>query len=132
MDKVIICDVDMKYRYSLKYFLKDEFKVKDADFYIVPTKFIIDISRELFPKIREGCSYVCPSEIPCNQHKFLNCIQKIIEFLYYSVEEDKLYYKSFKVFFNEENSDFFGWSWQPMESKCLKHLSYSRRLAYLN
>ena len=113
MDKVIICDIDMKYRYSLKYFLKDEFKVKDADFYIVPTKFIMDISRKLFPKIIEGCSYVCPSAIPCNQHKFLNCIQKIIDFLYYSAEEDKLYYKSFKFFPNEENSRFFWLSVLP-------------------
>ena len=132
MDKVIICDVNMKYHYSLKYFLKNEFKVDGANFYIVPIEFIIDISRKLFPKIREGRSYVCPSDIPCNQHKFLNYIQRIIDFLYYLVEEEKLHYKSFKFFPHEENSDFFGWSSHPMESKCLKHLSYSRRLAYLN
>ena len=132
MNSIIICDIYMKCQYSLKYFLKDEFKVANNNSYIVPTKFIIDISRKLFPKIREGCSYVCPSNIACDQHKFLNYIQTIIDFLYYSVEEEKIYYKSFEFFPDEENSDFFGWSNRPMESKCLKHLSYSRRLAYLN
>ena len=95
MEKIIICDVYMRCRYSLKYFLKDRFKVPGDVIYIMPTQNILHISRTLFPKIREGCGYGCESDIPCDQHKFLNCIQKIVDFLYYSVEEEQLWYKSF-------------------------------------
>ena len=91
---VVICEVEFKCLYRLEYFFKDRFKF-DENSYIIPSQQILQISRTLFPKIREGCSYVCPSDIPCNHHKFLNYIQKIIDSLIFSVEEEKIWYKSF-------------------------------------
>ena len=49
------------------------------------------------------------------------------------VENEKLYYKAFH-FRRTKNDDvaFGGWTAEPVQPICLKHLSYSRRLAYLN
>lgn len=136
VDKIVICDEEFKSIYKLDYFLKDEFKIKDdhntkCDIYIIPTQNLLRIARKLFPKIRNACGWVCESDNLCSQHKFLKYLEKIIEFLYYSVEEEMVWYKAFE-FFHEQNTDFFGWSERPIDAKCLQHLSYLRRLAYLN
>ena len=68
----------------------------------------------------------------CSPHKFLKYLERIIDFLYYSVEEEMIFYSAFEFFQDEANSDFFGWSHTPIKAKNLEHLSYSRRLAYLN
>ena len=42
-----------------------------------------------------------------------------------------VFYGAFEFFPDDDNTDFFGWSHIPINRKCLKHLSYSQRLAYL-
>ena len=44
----------------------------------------------------------------------------------------KSFYDAFEFFPHDENTDFFGWSHIPINRKCLKHLSWSKRLQYLN
>ena len=133
MNKIIICDVICKYLYTLKYFFKNEFYNKDKNVYIIPTHKLLALKRELFPKIQEGHGYVCGDDKNvCDPYKFINYIKKIVDFLYYSVEEEKVFYGAFEFFPDDDNSDFFGWSYIPINKKCIKHLSYSRRLAYLN
>ena len=131
MEKIELCHKEGRYSYSLKQFFKDRFKIDGDVIYIIPSQYILSTSRTFFPKIREACNYVCPSDTPCNGRKFINYIQQIVDFLYYSIEEEKTWYKSFEFFPDEENKNFFGWSERPIENKCLKHLTYSRRLAYL-
>ena len=131
MEKIELCHKEGCYSYSLKWFFKDRFKIDGDVIYIIPSQYILSTSRTFSPKIREACNYVCPSDTPCNGRKFINYIQQIVDFLYYSIEEEKTWYKSFEFFPDEENKNFFGWSERPIENKCLKHLTYSRRLAYL-
>ena len=131
MEKIELCHKEGRYSYSLKWFFKDRFKIDGDVIYIIPSQYILSTSRTFFSKIREACNYVCPSDTPCNGRKFINYIQQIVDFLYYSIEEEKTWYKSFEFFPDEENKNFFGWSERPIENKCLKHLTYSRRLAYL-
>lgn len=107
--------------------------IKKKDIYIIPKQKLLAIARKLIPKIRNSSGYHCEYDRDiCNPHKFLNQMEEIIDFLYYSVEEKMVYYSAFEFFQNESNSNFFGWSHVPIKAKNLNHLSYSRRLAYLN
>ena len=134
MDKIFIVDILCNCLYTLKYFFKDKFYVEEENSYLIPTRKLIALKRELFPKIAKGhgevCSEVC-SEV-CNPHKFKNYIQQISDFLEYSIEEEGVFYDAIEFFPDNANTDFFGWSYRPVNKKCIKHLSWSRRLQYLN
>ena len=133
MDKIFIVDILCNCLYKLKYFLKDKFYVEKENSYIIPTRELIALKRELFPKIAKGHGEVCSdSENICNPHKFKNYIQQISDFLEYSVEEEGVFYDAFEFLPDNANTDFFGWSYKPVNKKCIKHLSWSRRLQYLN
>ena len=132
MEKTIIAFKDFEYIISMKSFFKDEFKSGGRN-YLIPIDHIKWFKRNIFPKIRDACSYVCPSSVPCKGHKLLNYIDMLWDATVYVVEEKYVYYRYF--YFKNlvfKNGELHKWDATPVEPKCLKHLSYSRRLAYLN
>ena len=132
MEKTIIAFKDFEYVISMKSFFKDEFKSGSHN-YLISLDHIKWFKRNIFPKIRDACSYVCPHSVPCKGHKLLNYIEMLWEASVYAVEEKKVYYRYF--YFQNlifKNGELHSWNATPMEPKCLKHLSYSRRMAYLN
>ena len=132
MEKTIIAFKDFEYVISMKSFFKDEFKSGSHN-YLISLDHIKWFKRNIFPKIRDACSYVCPHSVPCKGHKLLNYIEMLWEASVYAVEEKKVYYRYF-YFENMifKNGELHSWNATPVEPKCLKHLSYSRRMAYLN
>ena len=61
--------------------------------------------------------------------------------MHYTVEEKKIFYKYFyfgnfrltsDVEFSLQPVKIKGWDFKPVEAKDLSHLSYSRRMSYLN
>ena len=126
----------MEYSYSLKSFFKDEFK-KSEGMYIIPFSHILYVKRSIFPFIRDSCGYVCPCKDPCDGHQFLNFIEKLWEFMRYSVEDRKCFFKyvcfyDFRLKSDKEIEKIAGWDFEAIEPKDLSHLSYSKRLSYLN
>ena len=86
----------MQYSYSLKCFFKDEFKKNGG--YVIPFSHVLYIKRTIFPLIRDACDYVCPYKEQCDGHKFLDFIEKLWEFEYYSVTEKKCFFREFYFF----------------------------------
>ena len=127
----------MQYSYSLQSFFKSEFKKKDC--YIIPFSHILYVKRHVFPLIRDCCSYVCPSDHQCDEHKFLDFIEKLYQFEVHAVLEKKCFFRDFK--FNNfrlkgdeilEVVKVNGWDFHPNVTKDLSHLTYSQRCHYLN
>ena len=132
----------MEYDMSLKMFFKDEFKIR-SNAYLVPFSHILYTKRTVFQYIRDSCSYVCPYEKQCKGHQFLNYIEMLWRAICWSVEEKKVFFKYFlfddfrlttDVSYSINNKDFqiHGWHAKPVQPKDLSHLSYSKRMSYLN
>ena len=134
-EQTVIAFKLMEYSYSLKVFFKDEFKSGQSA-YLIPFSHILHIKRTVFPYIRDSCEYVCPYTKECDGYQFLNFVEKLWEFIRYAVEEKKWFYKYFYFSNFRLKSDkvdkIAGWDFKPVEAKDLSHLSYSRRLSYLN
>ena len=132
MEKTIIAFKDYEYIISMKSFFKDEFKSGSRN-YLIPIDHIKWFKRNAFIKIRDACSFVCPQSVLCNGHKLLDYVEMLWEATVFAIEEKKVYYRYF-YFENLVFKDGKLQSWDAtlVEPKCLKHLSYSRRLAYLN
>ena len=132
MEKTIIAFKDFEYIISMESIFKKEHKSGSRN-YLIPIDHLIWFRKNIFPKIRDSCSYVCPLSVPCKGHKLLNYINMLWEATVYAVEEKYVYYR----YFYFENLKFkigelLSWDAGPVEPKCLKHLSYSCRMAYLN
>ena len=83
--------------------------------------------------IKNEIGVVCSSIVPCHAHAAHRYLKYLIEEIFNYVENEKLFYKVF--YFRKTNIDtvaFGGWTAEPVQPMCLKHLSYSHRLAYLN
>ena len=125
----------MEYSYSLKNFFKDEFKKEGV--YVIPFSHVLYVKRTIFPYIRDSCDFVCPYKNPCDGHQFLDFIEELWNFMRYSVEERKCFFRYF-YFFNfrlkshNEIEKIAGWNFRAIQPKDLSHLSYSKRLSYLN
>ena len=125
----------MEYSYSLKIFFKDEFKKEGV--YVIPFSHVLYVKRTIFPYIRDSCDFVCPYKNPCDGHQFLDFIEELWHFMRYSVEERKCFFRYF-YFFNfrlkshNEIEKIAGWNFRAIQPKDLSHLSYSKRLSYLN
>ena len=127
----------MQYAYSLKCFFKEEFK--QGNEYVIPFSHILYVKRQIFPLIRDSCSYVCPYSEPCDGHKFLDFVEKLYEFEYYAVLDRKCFFKEFRFYnFRLKRDDVHGmekvcgWDFIASTTKDLSHLSYSQRCHYLN
>ena len=134
MNKVIIVDVLCKYLYTLKYFFKEEFYLVEKNVYVIPTKRLLAMKRQLLPLIVEGHGEKCDSQNNhcCDPHKFKKCLEDIYQFLQNSIINEEVFYNAFEFFPDEDNEAFFGFSHIPINKKCLKHLSYSRKMQYLH
>ena len=134
MNNVIIVDVLCKYLYTLKYFFKEEFYLAEKNVYVIPTKRLLAMKRQLLPLIVEGHGEKCDpnNHLCCDPHKFKKCLEDIFQFLENSINEEEVFYNAFEFFPDKDNVNFFGWSHIPINKKCLKHLSYSRKMQYLH
>ena len=132
MEKTIIAFKDYEYSISMKSFFKDEFKSGSRN-YLIPMSHINWFKRNVFCKIRDSCSYVFIENVPCKGHKLLNYIEMLWSAAVFAVEEKKVYYRYFYFEnFTYKNGELHSWDATPVEPKCLKHLSYSIRMSYLN
>ena len=79
MNKIYIVDVLCKYLYRLTYFFKEEFYIAKKNVYVIPTKRLLAMKRELLPLIVEGHGERCNYQNPycCDPHKFKNCLENI-------------------------------------------------------
>ena len=135
MNNIIIVDVLCKYLYKLKYFFKEEFYIAEKNVYVIPTRRLLSMKRQLLPLIVEGHGEKCDindSYNCCDPHKFKRCLENIYQFLENSIMEEEVFYNAFEFFPDNDNETFFGWSHIPINKKCLKNLSMSRKLQYLN
>ena len=123
----------MCFIYTLKAFFKDEFKSGQST-YLIPFDHIIYTKRHIFPYIREDCGYVCPNDVPCGKRQFLNSVEMLWRAISWAVEEKKVYYRYFHFtnFRLTDDGKIKGWDAKPVEPKDLSHLSYSKRMSYLN
>ena len=142
LQNTLIANKFMEYSVSLKSFFKDEFKSGNST-YKIPFSHILysKTFHIFFPLIRDSCDYVCPKLKQCDGHKFLDFIQMLWEAIRWAVEEKKVYYKFFyfhtftltsDVEFTLKPVKIKGWYVLPVEPQNLSHLSYSRRMSYLN
>ena len=126
----------MQYSQSLICFFKEEFKKDNG--YIIPYSHILYVKRHIFPLIRDACDYVCPYTEECDGHKFLNFVEKLIEFQHHAVLEKKCYFGDFRFYNFRFKRDrvhgmekIAGWDFNAFTSKDLSHLRYSQRAQYL-
>ena len=126
----------MQYSHSLICFFKEEFAKEDE--YIIPYSQVLYVKKYIFPLIRDACDYVCPYTDECDGHKFLNFIQKLIDFQEYAVLEKKCYFQDFRFYNFRLKRDrvhsmekIAGWDFDSFVSKDLSHLTYSQRAQYL-
>ena len=123
----------MCFIYTLKAFFKNEFKSGQST-YLIPFDHIIYTRRHIFPYIREDCGYVCPNDVLCKKHQFLNYVEMLYQTIFWAVEEKKVCYRYFHFtnFRLTNDGKIKGWNAKPVEPKDLSHLSYSKRMSYLN
>ena len=126
----------MEYEMTLKSFFKDEFK-SGQNAYLIPFSHILYTKRTIFQYIRDSCEYVCPSKEECRGHQFLNYVDMLWKAICWAVENKKVYYKyfyftNFKVDRTINGFEIKRWNAKPVEPKNLSHLSYSKRMSYLN
>ena len=120
----------------LAIFFKEEFFYDGR--YNIPTDYILEYKRKYFNKIRSSCehgsNFICPSDNLCHAHKFIFFIEKIFEAITHCVIEEKIFYKYFLFILkkNNFNENIDGWDFIPSGYKDISHLSYSKRLSFLN
>ena len=127
---------EFEYSITLRGLLKEEFEIKnlhDERCFLIKTNDIFKFFRRFDTCVKNEIGVVCSSTIPCRSHAAHGYLKYLTEEIINYVENEKLYYKFF-YFRHTKNNDvaFGGWTAEPVQPLCLKHLSYSRRLAYLN
>ena len=139
-EKTLLASKFMEYDLSLKSFFKDKFK-SGENAYLIPFSHILYTKRNTFQYIRDSCDYVCPYSTPCEGHQFLEYIGMLWRAICWAVEEKKVFFRYFYFYDFRLTSDvgfslnpvkIKGWQAKPVEPKDLSHLSYSRRMSYLN
>ena len=127
---------DFEYSITLRMLLKEHFQVKNLNneiCFLIKTEEILKFFRHFDVCIKNELGVVCESNNPCLSHASHGYLKYLIDELYHYVENEKKFYKAF--YFRKtcnKNVAFGGWTAEPVQQVCLKHLSYSRRLAYLN
>ena len=134
MNNTIIVDVLCKHLYRLKYFFKKEFYIAEKNVYVIPTKKLLAMKRQLLPLIVEGHGNECEKKELhnyCDPHKFKKCLEDIFQFLENSLNEG-LFYNAFEFFPDKDNETFFGWSHIPINKICLPlDLPWYHKMQYL-
>ena len=133
-EKKFKCTYKKKFDF-LSLFFKEEYFYDGR--YNIPTEDIIKFKRKYCNEIRQKCchgNFVCPSDDLCRGHKFINFLEKIFEAITHCVIEEKVFYRYF-LFYNikkNDYDDFIKWDFHPSGEKDLSHLTYSKRLSFLN
>ena len=127
---------DFEYSIYIRELLKEEFQVKNLKeeiCFLIQTEKIIKFYRRYKFYTIDAIGISCESNVPCRAHAALEYLKFLIDEIYNYVKNDKKYYKAF-YFEKTSHNDvaFGGWTATPVQQISLEHLSYSRRLAYLN
>ena len=135
-ENITILLKEFEYSITLRGLLKEQFEVKNLHgeiCFLIKTQEIMKFYRHFNTCINNVLGVVCDSDNPCRSHAAHGYLKYLVDELYHCVEDDKKFYKAF--YFKKTHNDdiaFGGWTAEPVQPMCLKHLSYSRRLAYLN
>ena len=127
---------EFEFHITLWGLLKEENQVKNLHgetCFLTKTNNILKFYRKFDVYIKNDIGVVCESDVPCRAHAAHGYLSYLKDEIVNSVENDKRFYKAF-YFRLTHNDDvaFGGWTAEPLQPLCLKHLSYARRLAYLN
>ena len=127
---------EFEYNITLHGLLKEENEVKSLHgetCFLIKTQDIMKFYRKFDIYVKNGIGVVCESVVPCRGHAAHGYLKYLIDEIINSVENKKRFYKAFYFrLTHSEDVAFGGWTGEPVQPLCLKHLSYSRRLAYLN
>ena len=135
-ENITILLKEFEYSITLRGLLKEQFEVKNLHgeiCFLIKTQEIMKFFRNFDTCVKNEMGVVCSSNVPCRSHAAHGYLKYLIDEIINFVENDKLFYKCF--YFRKTCSKdvaFGGWTAEPVQPLCLKHLSYSRRLAYLN
>ena len=75
----------------IKILFKKRILHRRKNIYVIPTRKLLALKKELLPKIEKGHGIVCENKNLCNPHKFKKCMEQITNFLLYSIEEEKVF-----------------------------------------
>ena len=135
-ENITILLKEFEYSITLRRLLKEQFQVKNLHgeiCFLIKTQEMMKFFRQFDVCVKNVHGVVCESTPSCRSHAAHGYLKYLVDELYHYVEDDKKFYKAF-YFRKTHDSDvaFGGWTAEPVQPICLKHLSYSRRLAYLN
>ena len=127
---------EFEYSITLRGLLKEENQVKNLHgetCFLIKTEDILKFYRNFDVCVKNEIGVVCASVVPCCAHAAHGYLTYLKDEIIHSVENHKRFYKAFYFrLTHSEDVAFGGWTAEPVQPLCLKHLSYSRRLAYLN
>ena len=127
---------EFEYSITLRGLLKEENEVKNLQSeicFLIKTQDIFKFFRKFDTCVKNEIGVVCESNVPCRAHAAHGYLKYLIDEIIASVENDKRFFKAFYFRLTcSEDVAFGGWTAEPVQPLCLKHLSYSHRLAYLN
>ena len=135
-ENITILLKEFEYSITLRGLLKEQFKVKNLRgeiCFLIKTQEIMKFFRHFNTCVNNELGVECESVVPCRSRAAHGYLKYLIDELYHYVENEKRFYKAFYFRKTCDNDVAFGgWTAEPVQPMCLKHLSYSRRLAYLN
>ena len=127
---------DFEYSITLRGLLNEQYEVKNLHgetCFLIKTQDIFKLFRKFDVFVKNDIGVVCSSNVPCRAHAAHGYLKYLIHEIINMVENDKLFYKAFYFrLTSSEDVAFGGWTGEPVQPLCLKHLSYSPRLMYLN
>ena len=127
---------EFDYKITLRMLLKTEnevFNLNNKRCFLIKTQDIIVFLRNYQRKLFDDFGVVCESKNNCLAHEAYSYLKYLKDELTFSVENEKIYYKAYYFELTpDSNVAFGGWTATPVQKKCLKHLTYSCRLAFLN
>ena len=135
-ENITILLKEFEYVITLRGLLKEQFEVKnlhDEMCFLIKTQEIMKFYRKFDTCVKNEIGVVCSSNVPCRSHAAHGYLKYLLEEIINYVENEKVFYKAFYFRKTCNNDVAFGdWTAEPVQPMCLKHLSYSRRLAFLN
>ena len=127
---------EFEYEITLRGLLKEENQVLNLNgkiCFLIKTEDLLKFYRNYTVCINNEIGVVCESKKPCRAHAAQEYLNYLKDEIINNVENEKRFYKAFYFQLTDESSyGFGGWTAKPIQPKCLKHLSYSRCLAFIN
>ena len=134
-NKIILLK-EFEYAITLCGLLNEQYEVKNLrgeTCFLIKTQEIMKFYRNFDTCVKNEIAVVCSSNIPCRAHAAHGYLKYLVEEIINYVENEKRFYKAFYFRLTEiDDVAFGGWTGEPVQPLSLEHLSYSRRLAYLN